>query len=154
MIDIIKILLITFVSVFCSFPFLVCFYLSLFFSAFFSSNWAFYILGEPKASFCFLPLSFFLPPLSSRRRNATDNWLGHLLYSLRFIDTNNEIVPRDLYFFSSIMGGCAFHQVGMLWSKTQFEPWIKIDKVGLVYFGDSCLCYPCLTHQYETRIPV
>ena len=68
MIDIIEILLTTFVSVFCSFPFLlVCFCLT-FFSAFFSSNWAFYIPGKPKASFCFLPL--FFPPLSSRMEKA------------------------------------------------------------------------------------
>ena len=68
MIDIIEILLTTFVSVFCSCPFfLVCFCLS-FFSAFLSSNWAFYIPGKPKASFCFLPL--FFPPLSSRTEKA------------------------------------------------------------------------------------
>lgn len=151
MIDIIEILLTTFVSVFCSFPFFFVFAFHFFLPSLVLIEPFIYQVSPRLLSASFL--SFF-PPLSSRRRNTADDWLGHLLYSLRFMGTNKEVVPRDSYFLSSVTGGRSCHQVGMLWSKTQSEPWIKIDKVGLLYFVDSCLWYPCLTHQYETRIPM
>ena len=91
MIDIIEILLTTFVSVFCSCPFfLVCFCLS-FFSAFLSSNWAFYIPGKPKASFCFLPL--FFPPLSSRTEKAMAPHSSTLAWRIPWMEEPGRLQP-------------------------------------------------------------
>ena len=91
MIDIIEILLTTFVSVFCSCPFfLVCFCLS-FFSAFLSSNWAFYIPGKPKASFCVLPL--FFPPLSSRTEKAMAPHSSTLAWRIPWMEEPGRLQP-------------------------------------------------------------